>query len=185
MKFINFEAIDSDQDSQENCEEQNFFSKNDEFIDDESVHGDTTHPHFYRFVNQTRDPNDNLNCNDQLHLDRRDLQPEMYICKPRQNVEFDDFDKSTELSDKFKKPLCTFEDVDKEDSFFAAVLFGLLTKLSGNGNFTEESTIEILGQEFAKKLLSEKENLQLHDSFESFFDKCHLVNELLEEKHLF
>ena len=82
MKFINFEAIDSDQDSQENCEEQNFFSKNDEFIDDESVHGDTTHPYFYRFVNQTRDPNDNLNCNDQLHLDRRDLQPEMYICKP-------------------------------------------------------------------------------------------------------
>lgn len=78
-----------------------FFPENDEFIDDDSVLGDTTHPCFYRFVNQTRDLNENLNCDDQLHLDRRDLQPEMYICEPRQNVEFDDFDKNAELSDKF------------------------------------------------------------------------------------
>ena len=57
-------------------------------------------------------------------------------------------------------------------------MFGLLTKLFGNGSFTEESAIEILGQEFAKTLLSEKQNLQLYDSFESFFNKCHLVNDL-------
>lgn len=57
-------------------------------------------------------------------------------------------------------------------------MFGLLTKLFGNGSFTEESTIEILGQEFAKTLLSEKQNLQLYDSFESFFNKCHLANDL-------
>lgn len=65
-------------------------------------------------------------------------------------------------------------------------MFGLLTKLSSdNENFTVEPAGEKLGEKFTKKLFSEKENLRLHDSFEKFFDKCHLVNELLEEKHLF
>ena len=65
-------------------------------------------------------------------------------------------------------------------------MFGLLTKLSSdNENFTVEPAGEKLGEKFTKKLFSEKENLRLHDSFEKIFDKCHLVNELLEEKHLF
>lgn len=45
-----------------------------------------------------------------------------------------------------------------------------------------ESAGEKLGEEFTKKVLSEKENLRLEFVFENFFDKCHLVNELLEEK---
>ena len=109
----------------------------------------------------------------------------MYICEPRQHVEFYDFDKSTNLSDKFKKTLHTFEDAGKENSFFAAILFGLLTKLSDSGDFTEAFVAKILGREVAKKFLCEKENLQLDYCFESFFDKRHLVNDLLEEKNLF
>ena len=77
-------------------------------------------------------------------------EPEMYICEPRQHVELYDFDKSTNLSDKFKKTLHTFEDAGKEDSFFAAILFGLLTKLSDSGDFTEAFAAKILGREFAK-----------------------------------
>ena len=122
---------------------------------------------------------------DQSHFDHRDLQPEMYICEPRENVEFDNFEDSVKLSEKFKKSLCTFEDVDKEDSFFYTILFGLLTKLSNNGSFNEQPTAEILGEEFAKKLPSEKENFRLDDCHESFFDKCHMVNELIEEKGVF
>ena len=73
-----------------------------------------------------------------------------------------------------------------EDSFFGAVLFGLLTKLSyDNRNFMVESAGEKLSEESSEKLFFEKENLHLDDSFEIFFDECHLVNELLEGKHLF
>ena len=61
-----------------------------------------------------------------------------------------------------------------------------MTKLSSaNENFTVESAAEKLGEEFTEKLFSEEENLHLDDSFENCFDKCHLVNELLEEKRLF
>ena len=156
MEFINFEAIDSDQESQENFEEEDILSGNDNFIDDKSVEGDTTQPSFYRFVSQTHDPQEALNCDDQSHVDHRDLQPEMYICEPRENVEFDNFEDSAKLSEKFKKSLRTSDDVDKEDSFFGAILFGLLTKLSNNGSFNEQPVAEILDHEFAKKLLSEK-----------------------------
>lgn len=61
-----------------------------------------------------------------------------------------------------------------------------MTKLSSaNEKFTVESAAKKLGDEFTEKLFSEEENLHLDDSFENCFDKCHLVNELLEEKRLF
>ena len=106
----------------------------------------------------------------------------MFIAVGRENLDFDEFDESVKLSDKFKKTLHKFEDVDIKDSFFGTVLFGLLTKLSSNNeNFMVEWAGEKLGEEFIEKLLSLKENLRLDDSFE----KCHFVNELLEQKHLF
>ena len=46
MEFINFEAIDSDQELQENFEEENILSENGNFINDKSVKGDTTQPSF-------------------------------------------------------------------------------------------------------------------------------------------
>ena len=46
MEFINFEAIDSDQELQENFEEENILSGNGNFINDKSVKGDTTQPSF-------------------------------------------------------------------------------------------------------------------------------------------
>lgn len=107
-----------------------FFFEIDEFIDDESVQEGSTQPTFYRFINQIRNLSDALNCDDQSHPDTCDLQPQLYIPEPRENIDFNDCDESTKLSDKFKKTLRAFEDVDKEDSFFAAVLFSLLTKLS-------------------------------------------------------
>ena len=93
----------------------------------------------------------------------------MYICEPRENVELDNFEDSAKLSEKFKKTLRTFEDVDEVNSFFGAILFGLLTKLPNNGSFNEEPAAEILGQKFAKKLPSEKENFWLDDCHKSFF----------------
>ena len=47
----------------------------------------------------------------------------MYICEPRENVEFDNFEESAKLSEKFKKSLRKFEDVDEEDYFFLALFY--------------------------------------------------------------
>ena len=61
---------------QKNFKEEDILFENDNFIDDKSLEGDSTQPSFYRFVNQTRDPREALKCNDQSHVDHRDLQPE-------------------------------------------------------------------------------------------------------------
>ena len=47
------------------------------------------------------------------------LLPEIFIAEVRENVDFNEFDESAKLSDKFKKTLCKFEDIDGEniDSF--------------------------------------------------------------------
>lgn len=125
-----------------------FFSENDDFIDDKYIEGDTTQSNFCRFINQTRDPQEALNCDDQFHVHDH-LHPEMYICKPRQNVEFNKFDDSVKLLEKPKKTLRSFENVDKDDSlFFVAILFGLLIKISDNGSVDEQPAAEFLDQEF-------------------------------------
>ena len=175
IEFIQFEADDLDQKQHKTDEEEiDLLTENDYVIDDESVHEESEEPSFYRFVNQTRELNEALNC----RIDRRDLQPEMFIAESRENLDFDEFDESVKLSDKFQKTLHKFEDVDVKDSSFGAVLFGLLTKLSSNNeNFMVEWAGEKLGEEFIEKLLSEKENLRFDDCFEKF----HFVNELLEQ----
>ena len=104
MEFINFAAVDSDQESRKNFEEKNTFSENDNFIDDKSIEKDTTQPSFYRLVNHTCDPQEALNCNDQSHVDHRDLQPEMYIYEPRQHVEFHDFETAINYLRNLKRP---------------------------------------------------------------------------------
>ena len=45
-----------------------------------------------------------------------------------------------------------------------------------------EKIRDVLGEEFSNKLVNRKGSLHLDDSF---FDKCHLVNYLLETKGLF
>ena len=90
MEFINFEADDVDQD--QNDKELDLLAEIDDFIDDESVQEESEEPCFYRFVNQTRNFNEALNCDDGSGLERRDLQPEMFISKGRENVDFHEFE---------------------------------------------------------------------------------------------
>lgn len=94
-------------------------AEDDDFIDEESIQEESEEPRFYRFINQNRDLNEVLNCDDGSRLDRRDLLPEIFIAEGRENVDFNEFDESTKLSDKFKKTLRKFEDIDGEniDSF--------------------------------------------------------------------
>ena len=99
--------------------------------------------------------------------------------RAEKKVEFDKW------FDKFKKTLCNFKDGLVKDSFFDAILFGLLFKFSGGKNETREPVDETMGKEFVAKLFSDKWPVQLVNSFETFFEKCHLINDLAEEKGYF
>ena len=180
MEFNHLVADDSNWNLEDN-DEQIFPPQNDNFIDDNSAQEEDESPSFFRFVNQTGDLDEALNYDDQSHLDSRDLQPEMFLTESRENVEFDEFNKT----DKFQKTLCNFKDRDVKDSFLDAILFGLLFQSSGGKNETREPVDETMGKEFVTKLFSDKWFVQLVDSFESFFEKCHLINDLAEEKGYF
>ena len=172
MEFIHFETDDSSLNLED--DDELFFSpQNDNLIDDDSVQEEDESPSICRFVNQTRNLDEALDDDNQSHLDRRDLQPEIFFTESRENVEFDEFNEANKWSDKFKKILRNFKDGDVKDSFFDAILFGLLFMSSDGKNETRESVDDILGKEFVTKLFSDKGSVQLDNSFESFFDKCH------------
>lgn len=82
MEFIWFEEEDLDQNRQKNDEEElNLPAEDDDFVDEKSIQEESEEPSFYRFINQTRDLNEVLNCDDGSRLERRDLLPEMFIVR--------------------------------------------------------------------------------------------------------
>lgn len=125
MEFIWFEEEDLDQNRQKNDEEElNLPAEDDDFVDEKSIQEESEEPSFYRFINQTRDLNEVLNCDDGSRLERRDLLPEMFIAEGIENVDFNEFDERAKLLDKFKNTIRKFEDIDAKDSFL--VLFYLV-----------------------------------------------------------
>ena len=79
----------------------------------------------------------------------------------------------------------SFQDSDMKNSFFDAILYGLLFKLLGDNKLLKENIKGVLGEGFFNKFMKEKDSLQLDDSLEGFFKKCHLVNDLLQTKDFF
>ena len=77
-----------------------------------------------------------------------------------------------------------FQD-DLEDSFFNAILFGLLFHLSEDNKVCKDKTEEILGKEFFETFKEKKEMLQLDHSLENFYKKYQVANDFLEMKGLF
>ena len=125
MEFIWFEEEDLDQNRQKNDEEElNLPAEDDDFVDEKSIQEESEEPSFYRFIKQTRDLNEVLNCDDGSRLERRDLLPEMFIAEGIENVDLNEFDERAKLLDKFKKTIRKFEDIDAKDSFL--VLFYLV-----------------------------------------------------------
>ena len=117
------------------------------FIDDSIQKEAEDAPSFYRFVNQTRDVSEALNDDNITKLDIRDLQPEMFYHVKGEFVEFDKFDGYKKCSNKFKEILCLFQS-DLHDSFFNAILYGLLFKFSEDNKIDGERVEQILGKEF-------------------------------------
>lgn len=64
-------------------------------------------------------------------------------------------------------------------------MYGILVKLSEDLETSREKIRDVLGEDISNTFMKEKGFLQLDDSFDSFFGKCHLVNDLLEKKGLF
>ena len=129
MEYINFEAEVEAENVED--EEELVFSdqENENFIDDSNCNNIQS-PSFYRFVNQSRDPVEAVEDDDGSRLGRHDLKPDMFHAIKREQVEFDDFDDIQECANRFKKSLCSFEESNLQDSFFEAILYGLLFKLS-------------------------------------------------------
>ena len=105
----------------------------------------------------------------------------MFSIEERNNVEFDEFEGSGKCLEQLKKSLLSFQG-DLKDSFFDAVLYGLLFKLSENSRIISRNDIEkILGIRFYKELSECRELLLLDDSLNGFFKKCTPVNKFLEK----
>ena len=186
MEYIDFEASVSDEDANLNFSgDEEKDNDNRPFIDD-SKEVDGQEPSFYwKFFNQTRDSAEAVFDDDRSHLDARDLQPEMFSVEERKDVEFDESEGSGKCAEQFKKSLLSFHG-DLKDSFFDAVLYGLLFKLSENNRIVARNDIEkVLGVNFYEELSECRELLQLDDSSNRFFKKCALVNEFFGEKNLF
>ena len=102
MDYIDFEG---EVENANASDEELIFSENlndDRFIDD-NIQEKSDSPSFYKFVNQTRDPAEDLNDNDKSKLDVRDLQPEMFYHIKREFVEYDEFGGYQKCANKFLK----------------------------------------------------------------------------------
>ena len=114
MEYINFEAEVEAENVED--EEELVFSdqENENFIDDSNCNNIQS-PSFYKFVNQSRDPVEAVEDDDGSRLDRHDLEPEMFHTIKKEQVEFDDFDDNQECANRFKKSLCSLEEINLQD----------------------------------------------------------------------
>ena len=183
MDFIDFEAVETDQQNDELIFSHNEIKDSgkvdDNFIDD--TEQETSEPSFYRqFVNQTKDPQVAIykESDDETFLDTRDLQPELYAVKNREKVIFDEFTGYEIYVQKFRKALSPFDDNKTENSFSDAVIYGFLFKLSQGKSLTKGNVESVLGRSYYGNFCDVKNQLKLDLSMYGFLDKCALANEL-------
>ena len=190
MNFINFEAMDIDQQNEDlnfsDDENKGSGKVNNNFIDD-SEQKESELSFYRKFVNQTKDPRVAIyeESDDATFVDTRDLQPELYAVENRDVVIFDEFTDYEKYVTKFQKSLSSFEDTRTENSFFDAVIYGLLFKLLEGKSLTKGKVKSVLGTEFYKDFCDVKDKLKLDTSMYGFFDRCTLANELLAKKFFF
>lgn len=84
-----------------------------------------------------------------------------------------------------KNSLSSFKSIDLKDSFLDAILYGLFFSLTENNKVCKDKVEEILAKEFFDRLKEKNEMLQLDQSREHLFQKCHVTNDFLEERELF
>ena len=80
----------------------------------------------------------------------------MFFIINREHVEFDKFNDAKKMYWEIKKGLLSFQDSDIKNSFFDAILYGLLFKLSEDNKVSKENIKDVLGEEFFDKFMKEK-----------------------------
>ena len=78
----------------------------------------------------------------------RDLQPEMLDIENRDEVVFDNFHSYRKCTDQFIKPLTPFKNGDVKNSFFDAVTYSLMFKLTEESNTSREQVERVLRENF-------------------------------------
>lgn len=68
----------------------------------------------------------------------------------RNEVVFDNFDSYGKCTDQFIKPLTPFKNGDVKNSFFDAVTYSLMFKLTEERNILRERVQSVLGENFYK-----------------------------------
>ena len=189
MEFIDFEAEIIDNFSRDNENQKDDIA--DKIFNNDGDNQDVSVNFYSRFHNQTRDIFDAVNdhSDDNCKLDKRTLQPEMYWEIDRSFAQFDEFDgweESAKKLKKKKKTLCTFQ-INSPDSFYNAILYGLIFKLSKNEQqiFNENKIEQIIGKQFINSLKDRKKLWQLELSLCNFEKKCYIANQFLMEQNLF
>ena len=79
----------------------------------------------------------------------------------------------------------SFSDTINENSFFDAVIYNLMFKLTEGKIVSRDKVESVLEVEFYKDFCQIKDQLQLDTSMNRFFDKCALANEFLIKKNFF
>ena len=87
---------------------------------------------------------------DGSYFSPRDIQPEIFDREDRDKVAFDNFDDYGKCADQFKKSLVSFKDGDVKNSFFDAVTYSLMFKLTEERNILRERVQSVLGENFYK-----------------------------------
>ena len=128
MEFVGFEAEVVDDTNKLELDYEEDTDKS--FLDDGQQKQSTSLNFYRKFQNQSQKISDALNdrSDDNCKLDIRDLQPEMYWEINRNHIQFDEFESHEKATKKIFKSLCLFEH-DLKDSFYNAILYGLVFKL--------------------------------------------------------
>ena len=193
MDFILTDALEEDQLnlqlSDDEIEEGD--TEDDAFIDDAPMEQDSIS--FYRdptildsypkFENQTRNPIEVINADTEDYFGNDD-QSELYAPEVRDNIEFDFFENYEKSSEKFKKLLLCFENV--ENHLFYAVIYGLMYMKTEKGqSIKKENAREVLRDELFFKLKEIEETNMLDKSLFGYFSRYSKINEVLVKHRYF
>ena len=109
--------------------------------------------------------------------------PELFDPENGEEVNFDSFGGDYNRATNFKKSLLCFPKV--ENHFFYAVIYGLMhDKLNGQ-DVKLENAKETLGENFFIKLMQIEPPVMLDHSLFGYFERCHLINNILSEDNYF
>lgn len=188
MEFIEFETSEADQQNEDTVfsdDENKDNGKTDEnFVDDNKQPGKSDLSFYRKFANQTKDSRFAIydESDDEAFLDTRDLQLELYAIEYRESATFAESSGYKRFVEKFKKSLSSFTGTGNENSFFEAIIFGLMFRLTERKLTSKDKVESVLGVDLYKDFCEVKDQMWLDTSIYGFFDKCALANEFLTIK---